>query len=387
MFEPPGSEAGVVALRVGVPDLDHQPGHRRARRGVGDGQLEPEREARLPFGDVAADHLVVEVVRALGHLGGEHAVDGRRARGRRRWSRSWCRWSLLDPDVSVAASQFALDDFDADARVVRAAAGARGGDERHAGRAEDRQRITAGQHLGAAAEEGRSRFRHARSLPGRRCDLPEPVWKSAAMSVVPERFVVVGAGAVGGVVGARLHQHGHEVVLVARGAHHDAIRAGGLRLDAPEESVTLALGGARLAGRRRLPRRRRRAARGEGPGHRRRPARARRGHAVRHADRVPAERRRERARGTAALPQRVRRLRRAARGAPRARRGRRERGADDRHPRHRSRAVGRRRHRARDRRGVRVVDVRLRAARRRHALEVRQAPQQPRQRDRRARRA
>ena len=31
------------------------------------------------------------------------------------------------------------------------------------------------------------------------------------------RFIVYGAGAVGGVVGARLHQHGHEVVLIARG--------------------------------------------------------------------------------------------------------------------------------------------------------------------------
>jgi 2-dehydropantoate 2-reductase len=55
------------------------------------------------------------------------------------------------------------------------------------------------------------------------------------------RFVVVGAGAVGGVVGARLHQHGYDVVLVARGAHHDAIRAGGLQLRAPEESVRLTI--------------------------------------------------------------------------------------------------------------------------------------------------
>lgn len=53
------------------------------------------------------------------------------------------------------------------------------------------------------------------------------------------RFVVVGAGAVGGVIGGRLHQHGHDVVLVARGAHHEAIRAGGLQLRAPEESVRL----------------------------------------------------------------------------------------------------------------------------------------------------
>jgi 2-dehydropantoate 2-reductase len=37
------------------------------------------------------------------------------------------------------------------------------------------------------------------------------------------RFVVFGAGAIGGVVGARLHQAGHEVALIARGAHYEAI--------------------------------------------------------------------------------------------------------------------------------------------------------------------
>ena len=54
------------------------------------------------------------------------------------------------------------------------------------------------------------------------------------------RFVVYGAGAIGGVVGGRLAQHGHEVVLIARGDHHDAIRDEGLRLVVPdEEPVTL----------------------------------------------------------------------------------------------------------------------------------------------------
>lgn len=48
------------------------------------------------------------------------------------------------------------------------------------------------------------------------------------------RFVVVGAGAVGGVVGARLSRAGHEVVLVARGPHLDAIRADGLRVESAE---------------------------------------------------------------------------------------------------------------------------------------------------------
>jgi len=51
--------------------------------------------------------------------------------------------------------------------------------------------------------------------------------------------VVFGAGAVGGVVGARLRQAGHEVALIARGAHLEAIRIRGLRLLTPVEDVTL----------------------------------------------------------------------------------------------------------------------------------------------------
>lgn len=53
------------------------------------------------------------------------------------------------------------------------------------------------------------------------------------------RFVVIGAGAIGGVTGGRLHQAGHEVVLVARGAHHDAIRERGLTIQCPTDEVTL----------------------------------------------------------------------------------------------------------------------------------------------------
>jgi 2-dehydropantoate 2-reductase len=52
------------------------------------------------------------------------------------------------------------------------------------------------------------------------------------------RFVIYGAGAIGGVVGVRLHQHGHQVLLIARGAHHDAIAANGLTLETPEGSST-----------------------------------------------------------------------------------------------------------------------------------------------------
>ena len=44
------------------------------------------------------------------------------------------------------------------------------------------------------------------------------------------RICVVGAGAIGGMLGVKLAVAGHEVSLVARGAHLEAIRARGLRL-------------------------------------------------------------------------------------------------------------------------------------------------------------
>ena len=53
------------------------------------------------------------------------------------------------------------------------------------------------------------------------------------------RFIVYGAGAVGGVLGARLAQGGHEVLLVARGAHYEAIAEGGLRFESPERTEVL----------------------------------------------------------------------------------------------------------------------------------------------------
>ena len=51
------------------------------------------------------------------------------------------------------------------------------------------------------------------------------------------RIVVFGAGAVGSVIGGRLHQHAaahdHEITLVARGPHARAITAGGLTIHDP----------------------------------------------------------------------------------------------------------------------------------------------------------
>ncbi|CAL9591998.1 ketopantoate reductase family protein [Streptomyces sp. enrichment culture] len=52
------------------------------------------------------------------------------------------------------------------------------------------------------------------------------------------RYIIIGAGAVGGTVGGRLAQAGHEVVLVARGAHLQALREHGLRLVTPDGTRT-----------------------------------------------------------------------------------------------------------------------------------------------------
>ncbi|MQA84836.1 MAG: 2-dehydropantoate 2-reductase [Streptosporangiales bacterium] len=53
------------------------------------------------------------------------------------------------------------------------------------------------------------------------------------------RFVIYGAGAIGGVLGARLYQHGHDVALIARGQHFEAVREHGLRFDTPDGSWIL----------------------------------------------------------------------------------------------------------------------------------------------------
>lgn len=47
-------------------------------------------------------------------------------------------------------------------------------------------------------------------------------------------YVIVGAGAIGGTIGARLFQQGHRVTLVARGGQVDAVGERGLRFVTPE---------------------------------------------------------------------------------------------------------------------------------------------------------
>ena len=56
-----------------------------------------------------------------------------------------------------------------------------------------------------------------------------------------KRFVVYGAGAVGGTIGGRLFEHGHDVVLVARGAHGEALQSGGMLLRTADGEVRLSV--------------------------------------------------------------------------------------------------------------------------------------------------
>jgi 2-dehydropantoate 2-reductase len=53
------------------------------------------------------------------------------------------------------------------------------------------------------------------------------------------RFVVYGAGAIGGVIAGRLYEHGHDVVAIARGRHFRALHDEGLRLVDPDREVVL----------------------------------------------------------------------------------------------------------------------------------------------------
>jgi 2-dehydropantoate 2-reductase len=53
------------------------------------------------------------------------------------------------------------------------------------------------------------------------------------------RYVIYGAGAVGGAIGAGLFEKGQEVVLIARGSHLEAIQRDGLRLERPEGKTVL----------------------------------------------------------------------------------------------------------------------------------------------------
>ena len=52
------------------------------------------------------------------------------------------------------------------------------------------------------------------------------------------RYVIYGAGGIGGTIGARLFQKEHDVLLIARGAHLEALKGAGLTFRTPDETVT-----------------------------------------------------------------------------------------------------------------------------------------------------
>jgi 2-dehydropantoate 2-reductase len=53
------------------------------------------------------------------------------------------------------------------------------------------------------------------------------------------RFVVLGTGAIGGVLGGGLHRAGHDVTLIARGAAESVLRSSGLTLQTPDADEVL----------------------------------------------------------------------------------------------------------------------------------------------------
>jgi 2-dehydropantoate 2-reductase len=53
------------------------------------------------------------------------------------------------------------------------------------------------------------------------------------------RYIIYGAGAVGGSIGARLFESGRDVVLIARGRHLEVMRRHGLRVRAPDRTIAL----------------------------------------------------------------------------------------------------------------------------------------------------
>ncbi len=55
------------------------------------------------------------------------------------------------------------------------------------------------------------------------------------------RYIIYGAGGIGGAIGARLFQHGHEVMLICRGEHLHAIQSKGLTLKTPTETLQLTI--------------------------------------------------------------------------------------------------------------------------------------------------
>ena len=89
--------------------------------------------------------------------------------------------------------------------------------------ARGRRRLRRGDPLGRLV--GARRQRRGRSWRASSTPPTSPLASSARSPLV--RFVVLGAGAIGGVIGGGLHRAGHDVTLIARGAAEEALRSTG----------------------------------------------------------------------------------------------------------------------------------------------------------------
>src|SRR3546814_14951034 len=70
-------------------------------------------------------------------------------------------------------------------------------------------------------------------------DGPSQAERGVSMKIAPMKIAVVGAGAIGGYFGGLLARAGHDVTLIARGAHRDAIRSRGLTVNSKDDSFTV----------------------------------------------------------------------------------------------------------------------------------------------------
>jgi 2-dehydropantoate 2-reductase len=84
--------------------------------------------------------------------------------------------------------------------------------------------------------------RTTRHAGGRACAGVASAGERLAFGIVHlMRYVIYGAGAIGSAIGARLREVGRDVVLIARGAHLEAVRERGLTLQTPDREQRLAV--------------------------------------------------------------------------------------------------------------------------------------------------
>jgi hypothetical protein len=93
--------AGVDAERVAMPDVDRGIPDRLAARGVDDRQPKQQRPAALALGDVVAELLARDEVRAFRQLGRQNARDEARRHGERAGA---CRFRGVELQEGAAAA-------------------------------------------------------------------------------------------------------------------------------------------------------------------------------------------------------------------------------------------------------------------------------------------